>query len=175
MILVALGANLPGPDGASPRATLEAALTALPEHGVAVRRRSRWYRSVPVPACDQPWFVNGMVEVETTLDPAGLLAVLHRVETAMGRVRGAANAPRTCDLDLIDFHGRVDPGGTGRPILPHPRLSQRLFVLRPLADLAPGWVHPATGEPVATLLARLPPGQACEPLVGGFGASHAAS
>jgi 2-amino-4-hydroxy-6-hydroxymethyldihydropteridine diphosphokinase len=164
MIFVALGANLPGAGGIPPRSTLEAALSALPGHGVSISRRSRWYRSAPVPSASQPWFVNAVAEVETALNPAALLAALHRVETALGRVRSEPNAARACDLDLLDFDGRIDLGGGGRPDLPHPRMSERLFVLLPLADLAPGWVHPVTRMPVGALIAGVPPGQRCEPM-----------
>ena len=166
MIFVGLGANLPGPGGRSPKASLEAALAALGGRGVVVLRRSRWWCSAPVPAGDQPWFVNAVAEVETTLDPADLLAVLHEVEAACGRVRGAPNAARTCDLDLLDYHGRIAAGGApgAGPVLPHPRLGERLFVLRPLAELAPGWVHPVTGRTVEALIEAAPAGQRCVPL-----------
>lgn len=84
------------------------------------------------------------------------MAALLRIEAAFGRVRGERNAPRTLDLDLIDFGGRVGdaPEGPGGPALslPHPRLSERAFVLGPLSDIAPHWRHPQTGLGVATLL-----------------------
>lgn len=166
MILIGLGANLPGADGRPPQATLDAALAALARRGIAVRRRSGWWRSAPVPAGDQPWYVNAVAELETTLDPAALLAVLHEVEAGLGRVRGARNAARTCDLDLLDYDGRIMGGNAaaGAPILPHPRLAERLFVLRPLAEVAPGWRHPVTGRTVEALLAAAPAGQQCLPL-----------
>ncbi|MCX7385000.1 MAG: 2-amino-4-hydroxy-6-hydroxymethyldihydropteridine diphosphokinase, partial [Alphaproteobacteria bacterium] len=79
----------------------------------------------------------------------------HAIEARAGRVRGAANAARTLDLDIIDIAGlRRD---TPAPILPHPRAHERGFVLRPLADVAPGWVHPRLGRTVEDLLATLPP------------------
>ena len=165
MIFVGLGANLPGPGGRSPKATLEAALDELGHRGVTVRRRSGWWRTAPVPAGDQPWFVNTVAEVTTALDPAALLAALHEVEAVLGRVRGAPNAARTCDLDLLDYDGRImEGGGPGMPVLPHPRLAERLFVLRPLAELAPDWVHPATRRTVAALIAAAPGDQHCVPL-----------
>lgn len=161
MIFVALGANLPGPDGRPPKATLVQSLALLEAGGARAIRRSRWYRSDPMPPSDQPPFVNAVAEVATALTPAALLALLHRVETALGRTRGEPNGARSCDLDLLDYHGRVEAGAV---LLPHPRLAERLFVLLPLADLAPDWVHPATGTGIAALIAAAPPGQRCAPL-----------
>ena len=79
--------------------------------------------------------------------PTPLLARLHEVEDAFGRVRTVPNAARLIDLDLLDFNGEIAAGGPGRAILPHPRMESRAFVLRPLADLAPDWRHPRTGAP----------------------------
>lgn len=157
VILIAIGANVPSAHGA-PRATCEAALRALAHRGVTVLRVSRWYETAPVPASDQPWFANAVVEIATDLEPHVLLALLHEIEQAFGRERGAPNAARTLDLDLIAYHDRVieEPGGLA---VPHPRMAARAFVLRPLADLAPGWRHPVTGAAVADLIAQLPPGQ----------------
>lgn len=158
MILIALGANLPHPVHGPPLATCEAALEALEAAGVAVAARSPWYESAPVPASDQPWFVNGVVRVETELDPAALLALLHRIERRFGRARGEPNAARVLDLDLLAYHDLVTaPDAT--PALPHPRLAERAFVVLPLADLAPDWRHPQTGLTAAELARRLPAGQ----------------
>lgn len=151
MILIALGANLPSAAG-PPLATCRAALRALGEHGVMPVRVSPWYESAPVPASDQPIFVNGVAEVTSTLSPAALLAALHAVERRFGRVRGAVNAARTLDLDLLDFDGLIQ---AGPPALPHPRLAARAFVLAPLADLAPDWRHPAARLTAAELLAKI--------------------
>ena len=165
MILIAIGSNLPGPKG-SPQANCEAALVALAKEGVRTVRRSRWYRTPPWPASEiarQPWYVNGVAAVETALDPEALLAAMHRVEAAMGRVRGpdTVNAARPIDLDLIDYDGQSRDAA---PVLPHPRLAQRAFVLRPLADVAPGWVHPVSGVSLAVLLAGLPSDAVAEPI-----------
>lgn len=164
MILIALGANLPGLAG-TPRDNCEAALVALGAAGVRVIRRSRWYRTPPwPPGADQPWYVNGVAAVETKLDPAALLALLHRIERDFGRVRtaGTANAARPLDLDLIDYDGLVRDSPP--PVLPHPRLEGRAFVLRPLAEVAPGWRHPGSGRPLTALLADLPSDAIAEPL-----------
>ncbi|WP_421997644.1 2-amino-4-hydroxy-6-hydroxymethyldihydropteridine diphosphokinase [Reyranella sp.] len=163
-IYVGLGGNLEHPAIGGPRQVLEAALEALARRGVILRRLSPWYRTAPVPASDQPWYVNAVADVATDRPPDALLALLHEVEDAFGRRRSVANAARVIDLDLVDYRGLRAPGGPGRAILPHPRLEGRAFVLRPLADLAPDWRHPASGTPIRALLAALPADQAIERL-----------
>jgi 2-amino-4-hydroxy-6-hydroxymethyldihydropteridine diphosphokinase len=154
MILVALGANLPGPAG-PPLAQCEAAVARMRASGIAVVARSPWYETTPFPPSDQPRFVNGIVAVETDLRPADLLAALHAIERDLGRVRSVPNAARTIDLDLIDYGGLVR-AGPEPPVLPHPRMADRDFVLRPLADIAPAWRHPVSDMTVGELLAKLP-------------------
>ena len=163
-IYMALGANLPHPRFGAPKATLEAALEALRGRGIEVLRVSPWYRTAPVPASDQPWYINAVAEISANLPADRLLAELHAVEDAFGRVRSVANAPRLIDLDLLDFRGEIAPGGPGKATLPHPRMTARAFVLRPLADLAPGWRHPRTGASIAALVAALPENQIIERL-----------
>ncbi|MBI3198240.1 MAG: 2-amino-4-hydroxy-6-hydroxymethyldihydropteridine diphosphokinase [Rhodospirillales bacterium] len=158
------GANLAHPTYGSPRATLEAGFKDLAQRGVRILRVSPWYRTAPVPASDQPWYQNAVIDVGTGLSPDKLLATLHEVEQALGRVRTAANAARVIDLDLLDFCGEIAPGGPGQATLPHPRLAERAFVLRPLADLCPGWRHPVTREPIQALLDALPADQSTERL-----------
>jgi 2-amino-4-hydroxy-6-hydroxymethyldihydropteridine diphosphokinase len=160
VILIALGANLPGPAG-TPRETLDAAIRALEAVGVEVVARSRWYRSTPVPKSDQPDFINGVIQVKTDRSPEVLLATLHAIEERLGRVRSVPNAARCLDLDLIDHDGLVM---AGPPILPHPRAGERLFVLLPIADLAPDWRLPGVGTPLADLVAACAPDPGLAPL-----------
>lgn len=162
MIFIGLGANLSSDAFGPPANACQAALDALAGRGVAVRGRSRWYRSRPVPPSDQPWYVNGVALVETAMGPAELLALLHRIEADFGRVRGARNDARIIDLDLLDYGGRLSDRADG-PILPHPRLHQRAFVLIPLQELAPAWRHPRSGRAIGALIAALSPDQACIP------------
>jgi 2-amino-4-hydroxy-6-hydroxymethyldihydropteridine diphosphokinase len=148
----------------APARTLKVALDRLANGRVAVLRVSPRYRTAPVPASDQPWYVNAVAEVATDLGADDLLVRLHAVEAELGRARSVANAARAIDLDLLDFRGKIAPGGPGRAILPHPRMAERGFVLRPLADLAPLWRHPVTGASMAALLAGLGPDQQTERL-----------
>src|SRR5215469_18651416 len=162
-ILIGLGANLPSPEHGPPVATLEAALAALERRGLRIRARSRWWESAPVPVSDQPWYVNGVVEVETVLAPEALLAVLHEVEAGFGRLRSVPNAPRILDLDLLAY-GSLLREGPEPPLLPHPRMAERAFVLHPLAEIRPDWRHPASGLSLPQLIARLPSDQIVRPL-----------
>ncbi len=152
MILVGIGANLPSPGGVPPLVSCQraaASLDGLP--GLKLRGLSRWWRSTPVPASDQPDYVNGVALLAGWADPAELLDALHAIEVRFGRRRLAVNAARSLDLDLIDLHGLIRQAPD--PVLPHPRAHTRAFVLGPLAEVAPGWVHPRLSGTVEDLLA----------------------
>lgn len=161
MILVGLGSNLPSAAG-PPAATLEAALARIEAEGVDILAKSRWYRTAPIPTSDQPWFINGVASVRARLEPLDLLALLNRIEAEFGRSRGVPNAPRTLDLDILDFDGKVEDGP--RLVLPHPRLHERAFVLLPLQEVAPNWRHPRLGRTVSQLIAELPADQVARPI-----------
>jgi len=152
-VYVALGANLPGDRHATPRDTLEAAIVALADSGFSTVRRSSWWQSSPQPASDQPDFINGVVEISATGSPSSLLDLLHRIEADFGRTRRQRWEARILDLDLIDYRGQVSPGGAaGSPVLPHPRMAERLFVLLPLQEIAPAWRHPVSGAEIGILI-----------------------
>jgi 2-amino-4-hydroxy-6-hydroxymethyldihydropteridine diphosphokinase len=159
---IALGSNLAG-RFATVAAAVEAAIVVLDSDDIAVIGSSRLYRSVAWPNPADPEFVNAVIAVETDLSPPALLAHLHRVEADFGRVRGLANAPRPLDLDIVDYGGLVSAPGES-PILPHPRLIDRAFVLLPLVEIAPDWRHPATGRSIADLIRALPEPHGASPL-----------
>jgi 2-amino-4-hydroxy-6-hydroxymethyldihydropteridine diphosphokinase len=153
MIVIALGANRSGPWG-NPRQTVTRALAELNTGGIRLKRASALLVSAPFGRTGQPDFVNAVAIVETRLPPDALLARLHMIERKAGRRRGLRWGPRTLDLDLLDYHGKISSGGPG-PLLPHPGIASRIFVLAPLATIAPGWRHPASRHTAATLLRRL--------------------
>jgi 2-amino-4-hydroxy-6-hydroxymethyldihydropteridine diphosphokinase len=158
-IVVALGSNDCGA-WCDCREALEAALARFRAEGIDVVARSSWWRSAAWPDPTDPPFLNGVVIVQTAHGPQDLMAVLARIEAAFGRRRGAANAPRTLDLDLIAY-GRTT-GDLDGLILPHPRAADRLFVMGPLAEIAPGWRHPG-GKTAQALAVRASVGKDATP------------
>lgn len=164
-IYIGLGANLPHPEFGPPPRTLRRALASLNDRGVRLVRCSPWYRTAPVPASDQPWYVNAVAQVATGLAPDALLATLHGVEDSFGRVRSVRDAARFVDLDLLDYESiHKDLKNIGLSVIPHIRLEDRAFVLLPLRDIAPDWRHPVTGASIDTLIAALPSDQVAERL-----------
>lgn len=142
-VIVALGCNDKGA-WADCREALEAALARFRCEGIDVLARSSWWRSAAWPDDSDPDFLNGVVIVRTELAPDALMAALGRIEDIFGRRRSVRNAPRTLDLDLIAYGRTV--GDLGGLILPHPRAHDRRFVMGPLAEIAPEWLHPVAGE-----------------------------
>ena len=156
-ILIGIGANLV-PDGfETPRGGCEAAIAMFAEVGIESIRVSAWFETAPVPLTDQPWFTNAVIAARTKLSMHDTLQALHRIEAGFGRVRMVRNEARVLDLDLLDFGGirHQDDQIT----LPHPRMHQRAFVLLPLQDVAPDYVHPPTGRGIAELVSSLPADQ----------------
>jgi 2-amino-4-hydroxy-6-hydroxymethyldihydropteridine diphosphokinase len=157
MILIALGANLPSSIG-EPIETLEAALIELNINtAVSVIRRSHWYSSSPVGPTDQPDFVNGVAILETELQPGALLDLLLALEIRFGRKRDERWGPRLIDLDIVDFDGLCETilQGENHLHLPHPRAHERAFVLSPIAEIAPEWRHPESGQSASDLLGEI--------------------
>ena len=164
MIYFGIGSNLPSETFGTPLMNCRAAIKRLADAGLGASVQSPFYESAPVPISDQPWYVNCVIGLtETTLSPREALAVWLEVERGLGRVRTVPNAARIADIDLIAWHDRVidEPPDL---IVPHPRMTERAFVLRPLADIAPYWRHPRSGVAIADLIAKLPSGQQIRPL-----------
>lgn len=159
MILIALGSNLPGRHGGPPQ-ELQAAQKAMERAGIKILKSSRIWKTAPVPASDQPWYHNMVVRAGTDLSAFALLEALQDIEHSFGRVRTERNAPRIMDLDLIAYNDEI----IDRPelIVPHPRAHERAFVLLPLREIAPEWVHPVYRKSLSALIAALPEGQEAE-------------
>jgi 2-amino-4-hydroxy-6-hydroxymethyldihydropteridine diphosphokinase len=148
-VLIGFGSN----QGESARTCL-AAIQRLREHSrVRVLETSSLYRTAPLLVAEQPWFINGVVLCETDLSPKDLLDLLHRIETDFGRVRQARWGPRTLDLDLLTFGDRQI--NLPELTLPHPHLHERRFVLEPLLEIDPDWVHPTLKVAGRDLLKRI--------------------
>jgi 2-amino-4-hydroxy-6-hydroxymethyldihydropteridine diphosphokinase len=147
LALIALGANL-----GKPQQTLAWARGRIAELG-EITAVSALYRTAPVGGPPgQPDYLNAALGLQTEREPMDLLAELLRIEREAGRERRERWGPRVLDLDLLAYGSRVSdlPGLS----LPHPRLMERAFVLAPLADIAPDWLHPVTGVAVRDALTR---------------------
>ncbi len=155
MILIALGSNQSGPWG-TPREAVARAIERLNGRGIRLKRASTLLVSAPFGVTDQPPFVNAVAEVETGLSPEALLRRLHAIERMAGRRRSLRWGPRTLDLDLLDYDGLIRPE-PARPVLPHPGIAERIFVLAPIAEIAPLWRHPVTRQTAEAMLQRLDP------------------
>jgi 2-amino-4-hydroxy-6-hydroxymethyldihydropteridine diphosphokinase len=141
---IALGSNL----GDSLN-TLESALAMLDATpGIQLVARSAWYQTTAV-GPPQPDYLNGCVLLNVTLSPKALLDILLQTEAKFGRVRRERHDARTLDLDLLLFGDLVLD--TPQLQIPHPRMTERAFVLVPLTEIAPNWVEPVSGKPIATL------------------------
>lgn len=174
LCLLALGANLPHA-GRTPSETLRVALDDLAARGCLITAVSRFFRTPAFPAGHGPDYINTAACLHHGGSPDTLLALLHDVEATHGRARAERWGQRTLDLDLLAVGNFVLPDhatwnhwhelppesqtriAPDRLILPHPRLQDRAFVLIPLADVAPDWVHPVLGQSVADMCAALPP------------------
>ena len=151
---IALGSNLPF-DGMESPALLARAVSALEGAGLQLRSASGIWRTAAWPPSDQPDYFNAVVAVDTgERSPQEVYEILHSVEARCGRERREKWAARTLDLDIVAMDHFT--GTFGAITLPHPRMHERAFVLAPLAEIAPAWVHPALGQSAADLLAWLP-------------------
>jgi 2-amino-4-hydroxy-6-hydroxymethyldihydropteridine diphosphokinase len=131
------------------RANLEYALEALKAGGV-ILKASSIYETEPVGFRDQPWFLNLAIEMETRLTPHELLDLCQNIENSRARVRAFTNAPRTLDIDIL-LYGNITMNEP-RLTIPHPRMTERKFVLQPLAQIAPAFLHPLLKQSVLSLL-----------------------
>ncbi|WWC86098.1 dihydropteroate synthase [Kwoniella dendrophila CBS 6074] len=160
-VFIAVGSNIGDRIG-----HINKAIRELQENGCELANTSRLYESEPMYVEDQDRFINGAIELYTFLEPLELLRLLKRTEKSVGRTKTFTNGPRVIDLDLV-FYGdelvkigergdEPDEDGVGWLECPHRSLGEREFVLRPLADIAPNFVHPSIRQTINQLLSKLP-------------------
>ncbi len=145
-VFIGFGSNLGDRCGLINQALL--ALSRLPE--TSLEKLSSLYETAPVGYLEQGTFLNGVVLVKSSFRAASLLEGLLEIENSLGRVREERWGPRTVDLDIIFYGNEVIDTAILR--VPHPELTNRIFVLEPLSEIAPDWLHPQLGGTISTLL-----------------------
>lgn len=163
MIAIGFGANLSGKYG-SPEDALRECAKMFSDHGINIIAASHIWESAPVPISDQPWYKNAACIVETALPPHELLKTLNTLEQEAGRIRTVQDAPRVLDLDILAYHNVHITDEMLK--LPHPEMHNRAFVLYPLQEIAPDWVHPTLNKSVQEMILELPKGQEIKKISG---------
>ena len=156
MILLGLGSNLPSSFG-DRFENINKAILFLKENKIYTQKKSHFYESLAIHNRSDPKFINLVISVRTNLSLKKIFSVILKIEKTLERTRNKINDPRTCDIDIIDYKGKVLNLAFANKnlIIPHPRLTDRNFVLFPLRQIFPNWIHPATGDSVKKLIKKL--------------------
>ena len=156
MIILALGSNLSSKYG-DRFTNLNLAISYLELYGIKVIKRSSFFETPSYPNKKDPKFINIVAQVSSTLPPEDLASVTIFVETKLGRTRNKKNEPRTCDIDIIDFNSQVMnfKYQNFNFTVPHVNLDKRNFVLFPLKEIFPEWIHPKSNENINSLIDKL--------------------
>ena len=153
MIYIGIGSNLNGKNNETPLQNCKKALVELKKE-VNICKISSWYKSEPIPVSNQPWFINGVIEISTDKSSLDLLEFILSIEEVFGRVREKKNEARILDLDIIDYKKKI-LYIKNKLIIPHPRMHERSFVLQPLSELNPKWIHPIKKKGIKELIRNL--------------------
>ena len=157
MIFLGIGSNLSSPYG-DRFFNINLSMSYLDSYGIKIIKNSSFYETPSYPNKNDPKFLNIVTEVDTKLPPEDLASVLIYIEEKLGRKRQKKNDPRTCDIDILDFNGKVHGFKYKNLdfIVPHKKLIYRNFVLYPLKEICTNWIHPETKQNIDTLIKNLP-------------------
>ena len=148
---LAIGSNL-----GNKVSNIEITKFELEKHKIKILKSSSNYISESWPDTSKPNYINIIIKIKTSLLPLELLQICNLIELKLGRVRTTKNAPRTCDIDIIDYNKKILNEKNNKLILPHPRMSDRIFVLLPLFEVDKSWKHPKTMINIVNMINSLP-------------------
>jgi len=156
MILLSLGSNLPSKFGDSKNTILKC-YEFFNNNDIKILKKSSFYETFAIPNKSDPKFVNSVISVETRFSPEQLIKYILKVEEKFDRKREQINAPRTCDIDIVDFNSKIINIFNKNISLeiPHPRLEQRSFVLYPIREIDKNWKSPLSGKKIDQLIENL--------------------
>ena len=146
-IYLGIGSNL-----GNRRKNIELAKFKLIQNDIRIKKSSNIYESLSWPNPNNPKFLNIILEISSNLSPSKLIDVCKEIEISLGRKKRSKNAPRECDIDIIDYYNQKIKD---KIILPHPRMHERNFVLLPLYELNKVWIHPILKQPIKKLILSL--------------------
>ena len=135
---------------------VEIAKLELKKYNILILKSSSYYISESWPDTSKPSYINIVMKIKTVLKPIELLKICNQIELKLGRIRTGINAPRTCDIDIIDYDRVILDEHKQQLILPHPRMDTRNFVLLPLFEIEKSWKHPKSKINIANLINSLP-------------------
>ena len=150
-IYLAIGSNL-----GNKISNIEVAKFKLEKYKIKILKSSSSYITDSWPDPSEPNYINIIIKIKTSLEPLKLLKVCNLIELELGRVRSKKNAPRICDIDIIDYNKKIINKKYSRLILPHPRMNERNFVLLPLFEIDKSWKHPKSNISIVNLINSLP-------------------
>ena len=152
MIYLSIGSNLPSSNG-SRQQNIESAITYLKKLNVNLIKISSFYETPSYPNKSDPKFINICIKLESQIKPINFLTQMLEIEIKLGRTRVKKNEPRTCDIDIIDLNGKVIKND--QIILPHPKSHLRNFVIYPLKEIEPNWIHPVFNKKIDSFFLEL--------------------